>query len=67
MLCSKLLELDKLVAQSVADQVAETFVDTSGPIKEFLQAVVPPAYSSGDSSPTGSGDSDIEVIHLQLL
>ncbi len=61
LLCSKLLELDKLVAQSVADQFAEIFVDTSAPIKELIQAVVSIPSPGESQSPVESGDSDIEV------
>ena len=50
-LCLKLLELDKVVAQSVADQVAETFVDPSSAINNLISAAVappPPSYPSPD-------------------
>ena len=50
-LCLKLLELDKVVAQSVADQVAETFVDPSSAINNLISAAVappPPSYHPPD-------------------
>ena len=50
-LCLKLLELDKVVAQSVADQVAETFVDPSSAINNLISAAVappPPSYPPPD-------------------
>lgn len=45
-LCFKLQELDKTVANSVADQVAETFVEPSAPINQLVEAAV-----GGSSSP----------------
>ena len=37
-MCDKLLELDRWVADSVVDQVTNTFVETSGPINHLVQA-----------------------------
>lgn len=37
-MCDKLLELDRWVADSVVDQVTDTFVETSGPINYLVQA-----------------------------
>lgn len=45
-LCFKLQELDKTVANSVADQVAETFVEPSAPINQLVEAAI-----GGSSSP----------------
>ena len=37
-MCDKLLELDHWVAESVVDQVTNTFVETSAPINHLVQA-----------------------------
>ena len=37
-MCDKLLELDRWVAESVVDQVTNTFVETSAPINHLVQA-----------------------------
>jgi hypothetical protein len=37
-MCDKLLELDRWVAESVVDQVTNTFMETSGPINHLVQA-----------------------------
>lgn len=45
-LCLNLQELDKTVANSVADQVAEAFVEPSTAINQLVEAAV-----GGSSSP----------------
>ena len=52
-----------MVAQSVADQVAETFFDTSAPIKKLMKAVAPPSLTDHTSS---SEYADSEVRDIQL-
>ena len=37
-MCDKLLELDRWVADSVVDQVTNTFVETSDPINHLVRA-----------------------------
>ena len=37
-LCEKLNELDRMVADSVVDQVTDIFVETSGPLNHLVQA-----------------------------
>ncbi len=63
-LCNKFIELDRVVAQSVADQVAETFIDTSAAIKELIKAVAPPSLTDHTHS---SEYADSEVRDIPTL
>lgn len=48
-LCEKLCEVDRWVADSVVDQVTDTFVEASAPINHLVQAAT--GMSGSSASP----------------
>ncbi len=53
----RLVELDRWVADSVVDQVTETFVEPSAPMHHLVHAATSPGHTYFSPSSTGTGIS----------